>query len=516
MAKIMSQFSSRDLRGNPRKKTALLINPPVYDTQYWAEWSQPYGLLRIARWLGDLGYKRRVLFDFMEAHGEKWKVAHRRIAPDEQFIEKNTPDPGSPPYVIEKDGQTLNLYKNHFGKSWQEFDDWLDAQGFTVDHPPDEVWISTTMTYWWESSRDLVARLKQRWRSDRRRKPLILLGGIYPSIIPEHAIRYIKPDIVVQGEVVEANNLWPDLSLYGTPPNYAIIMPSRGCPFNCAYCAQLTINAGIRRVRYRPIDDILAEIYTAQDTYGIKDFAFYADFLLWNHEHTFQVLLERLIASKRFVRLYAPEGLDTKFLSQSQRLLDLMKAANLQKIYLPCESIDDHLLTQLNRRHVQLADFIRAVAMCEQAGFRLRHMDVNAFVLYGLPGERIDDVVKSIMFVSEVVGSTIPMLFAPVPSTKLYDQNLPYIQSHGWSKDLHMLNGKLYPFIYMNEGSVNDYIELQRLMYTLNTHYRSKSFQIFGKSMVSQAFRYNLRNGFEEFVQRHTDPEQVDDGEYKI
>jgi len=28
-------------------KRALLINPPVYDVQYWAEWSQPHGLLSL-------------------------------------------------------------------------------------------------------------------------------------------------------------------------------------------------------------------------------------------------------------------------------------------------------------------------------------------------------------------------------------------------------------------------------------------------------------------------------------
>ncbi|MBM3298970.1 MAG: hypothetical protein FJY85_03350, partial [Deltaproteobacteria bacterium] len=70
-------FSTLDLPGDPQQKTALLINPPVYDMQYWAEWSQPYGLLRIARLLGHpstssgrgLGYKRRELFDFMAAPG---------------------------------------------------------------------------------------------------------------------------------------------------------------------------------------------------------------------------------------------------------------------------------------------------------------------------------------------------------------------------------------------------------------------------------------------------------------
>lgn len=503
---IVQHFDPSDLAGVPDEKIALLINPPVYDTQYWAEWSQPYGLLRIARLLGNMRYKRRELFDFMEAPGEKRKVVQRRIAPGESFIEKTVPDAKSPPYRIEKAGQALDLWKYHFGKGWDEFDRWLDERGFTADNPPDEVWIGATMSYWWESVRDLVGRLRLRWGD---RKPVILLGGIYPSIAPEHAARYVQPDIVVQGEVAQANDLWPDLSLYDTPPSYAIITPARGCPFNCAYCAQLTINGGQRRVRYRGVSDILAEMHDAQDQYGIKDFAFYADFLLWDHENNFQPLLDALVketkgpfSQRRHYRLYAPEGFDTKFLSQSQRLVDLLKAANFQKVYLPCESIDDSYLVQLNRRHVKLQNFVDAARMCQRAGFNLRHMQVNSFVLYGLPGERIDDVVKSIMFVSEVVGSVIPMLFAPVPSTALFQQHLPYFQERGWDRDLHMLNGKLYPFLSMNEGSVGDYVELQRLMYMLNSHYRSRSFQVFGDSLVAGSFRGNIRNGFEGFVKR--------------
>ena len=71
-----------------------------------------------------------------------------------------------------------------------------------------------------------------------------------------------------------------------------------------------------------------------------------------------------------------------------------------------------------------------------------------------------------------------------------------------------MLNGRLYPFPEMNEGSVSDYVELQRLMCMLNTHCRSRSFQLFGDSLVAGALRSNMRNGFEEFVrQRLTNAE---------
>ena len=222
--------------------------------------------------------------------------------------------------------------------------------------------------------------------------------------------------------------------------------------------------------------------------YDIKDFAFYADFLLWDHERNFQPLLEALIADRRYYRLYAPEGLDTKFLSQSQRLVDLLKAANFQKIYLPCESIDDRFLVQLNRRHVKLKHFVQAAHMCEKAGFELRHMEVNAFVLYGLPHERIDDVVKSALFVSETVGSIIPMLFTPVPSTALYQRHFSYFKERGWDTDLHMLNGKLYPFLHLNEGSVSDYVDLQRFMYMLNVQHRSRSFQLLAIRLSHKLF----------------------------
>jgi hypothetical protein len=501
---ISKNFTPSGLPTDPRRKTALLINPPVYDTQYWAEWSQPYGLVRIAALLRQQRYQHIDFFDFMEAtpvSGDPADAEGKRIVPkhrihcDEAYAEQTGPAFKARPYVIEKGGEKLELFKYHFGKPWDEFERWVKAKGL-AKHPPHEIYIASVMSYWWESTRDLISRLRRLMG----KKPRIIIGGIYPSIAPEHAARYTGADIVVAGEVHEANDLWTDLTVYRKKPTYAIITPSRGCPYNCHYCAAKTINGGTQQVRFRTVDDIFAEMVDKYERFGLRDFAFYADFLLIRYQDNLMPLLRKIVETKMPWRLYAPEGLDTRFLSQSQELCDLLKASHFQKIYLPVENVDDDILVSLNRKHVKLRHVVQAAKMLQKAGFPLRHLEVNGYCLYGLPGERIGTVVQTALFVSDVIGSVIPMLFAPVPSTQLFDKYGDYYHQRGWCepcgtvRDLHLLNGKLFPFIHMNEGSVEDYIDLQRMMFMLNQNYRNKSYSVFGSGSTAQSFRQIIAN----------------------
>ncbi len=480
-----SSIASSPSAGRRRAKaTALLINPPVYDTQYWAEWSQPYGLLRVAAWLRPQRYKRIELFDFMEPD-DKRQVHRHRIEPDGTYDERDRPRGRVEPLTIGANGEAIEVYKQHFGRTWREFEGWLDAKGFDAKHPPTEVWISAVMTYWWESVRDLTVRLKRRWG----KKTKVILGGIYPTLCPDHARGMTQADGVWVGEIEEANDLWTDLSLYEQPPQYAVITPSRGCRFNCAYCAQRKLNAGRRRVHHRSPEDLVDEMRHKHDTFGIRDFAFYADALLDGCNDHFQRVLELVAEDDRPFRLYAPEGMDVSTIARSDRLADLLKQAHFERVYLPVERLDEGYLRTLDRRHARLDEVPVAVERLVAAGFKPRNMDINAFVLFGLPEERIEDVVRTVLYISETVGSIIPMLFTPVPSTKLYQKWLPWFREKGWDRDLHMLNGKLYPFLEVNEGSISDYVDLQRLMYTLNAHYRDRSFQVFGDTRVADAFR---------------------------
>src|SRR5688572_21671762 len=157
------------------------------------------------------GYRHIDFFDFMEAipvSGDprdadtKRIVAKQRIHCDASYADESGPAFRARPYIIEKDGERLDLFKYHFGKPWDQFENWLKRKGLHKQ-PPQEIYIASVMSYWWESTRDLVARLRRLLG----KRPRIIVGGIYPSIAPEHAARYIGADIVVAGEVPEANDL---------------------------------------------------------------------------------------------------------------------------------------------------------------------------------------------------------------------------------------------------------------------------------------------------------------------
>ena len=136
--------------------------------------------------------------------------------------------------------------------------------------------------------------------------------------------------------------------------------------------------------------------------------------------------------------------------------------------------------------------FFYALENAVQAGFKLRCQDINCFILFGLPDEDLQAVYDTVVFASSRVGSVIPMLFTPVPSTPIFESYRPYMEEKGF--DFQHLNGKLLPFLDFNRQkyaglSHRDYFALEGLMWRLNAKVRESSFNLGGGGRVSQAFR---------------------------
>jgi len=452
----------------PGTRRALLINPPVYDAQYWARWSQPAGLLRIATLLKERGYHIDFV-DCMETDARGLVTKAWRY------------DTNGKPLVVKRDNITKPIY--HFGFSLQELESRLRSL-----EEPDEVWITSIMTYWWQSTHDVVALAKRLFP-----KATVLVGGIYPTLAPEHALENLGADIIFKGEIREASQLPTDLSLYTKSPSYAILATSRGCPWDCVYCAARTLNGGAK-VRTRTTEDILDEIRFKHEHLGIRRFGFYEDNALINREHFIEVM-EDIIASGLSLELYAPEGFETRLLDED--LLRLMKKAGFKKVHLPLETVRSDINRQWNRRHASTSSFEHALESAIHAGFRPRTQEINAFVLFGLPDECLEDVIDSTLYAHHLVGSVIPMLFSPVPSTHVFRKHRDYLLDEmGW--DFQDLNGKFLPFLEYNQRSnpalrASDYLELERLMSILNDgKVLSRAVDLCDDSVVGQAFQETL------------------------
>lgn len=548
-------------------KRALLINPPIYDVQYWAEWSQPHGLLKVGSFLRQSGYKTRLidcLFPDEKRNTPKKTKSIVRLGVAENEI----------PYAeFKKKGENLardQRFKFIFGLNLDNLRQELLSLAGLAEFPagknkraimrsfigehfvPDEVWITSIMTYWWESTVDVAALCKELFPS-----AFIRIGGIYPTLASDHLqsklnVRGLgfhnilghdlrlddQRDLVVIGEIPQASWCDLDFDLYYQPetpnsqyyhgpkfgepgfetavvdrhfygPPYAIMTTTRGCPFDCAYCAQRAYNLydnevvkqclwtdkrGRKQVvRTRDVDEVLREIRDKYVRYGIRQFAFYEDNFLARKEH-FRSVLNGIVNDPDLsgnIHLSAPEGIEIRLIDAD--LGKLMHLAGFERVYLPLENINPDVIKSWNRSHSNVQMFERAVQNCLDAGFVLRNMQINAFLLFGTPGEDIRNVVDSALFASSRIGSVIPMLFTPVPGSAMYKEYESYLNNEK-GFDLQHLNGKLFPFLTYNQRnypdlSLQDYLDLEALMFRLNAQAIRGTFDIGGTSRTSKSFR---------------------------
>lgn len=519
---------------NKTQRTALLFHPPIYDTQYWAEWSQPSGLLKVGSWLKELGYKTG-LFDCLAAGPER-EVPHQilkvvRICSTEEIPlevfrarRRGTSDKKQPGMGhLAADERLKYCFGIPLESACRKLEEHANPPRPLFDQAfrPDEVWITSIMTYWWESTVDSVVSLKRLYPEAKFR-----IGGIYPTLAPVHLQTKLRekgfefkilsgralkiesnvvadPDCIVTGEVPGASWKPLDFELYRRPmwsdsgdaeiPTYCILTTSRGCPYDCSYCAQKAYNEGLLKIRRKPWEEVLADVREKYTKYGIKEFAFYEDNFLLSRDNLVS-LLTAIEASPdlKHLQLYAPEGFEVRLLAKEEELLRLMRKCGFQSVYLPLENVHNQVIRSWNRKHCNLSMYNDAVELASKVGYKLRDMEINSFILFGMPDEKLSNIVDTVLYASDKVGSVIPMLYSPVPGSQMYEDHKKFLHDE-CGYDLHHLNGKLYPYLeynYKQSGiTLRDYLGLESLMFRLNAKAKGESFHFVPENRVFRALQ---------------------------
>ena len=97
-----------------------------------------------------------------------------------------------------------------------------------IEFEPNKILVTSLFTYWSKYVRDKISYYKKRFP-----KAIVIVGGIYASLMPEHC-KQSGCDEVYIGVYKEAEGFQPAYDLIDT--DFQIINTSRGCIRNCSFC----------------------------------------------------------------------------------------------------------------------------------------------------------------------------------------------------------------------------------------------------------------------------------------
>lgn len=185
----------------------------------------------------------------------------------------------------------------------------------------------------------------------------------------------------------------------------------RGCPYNCAFCDKKSVG---RMVRWRSVENVLAEIDSIIDKYGIKFFVIYDDIFTLRPERTIAFCKE---FKKRGIRWRGWSRVNTI----SRELLEIMKDGGLTSLTFGIESGDDRILKIINKG-ATAKENENALMLCKQAG-----IPVRASIIYGNPGETKESVDNTI----DLIARTQPeewniATLIPIPGSDIGDHPEKY------------------------------------------------------------------------------------------
>jgi radical SAM superfamily enzyme YgiQ (UPF0313 family) len=193
------------------------------------------------------------------------------------------------------------------------------------------------------------------------------------------------------------------------PTVEGIMFATRGCPFQCIFCASHVM--WTRRVRHRSVENIIAEMKELKNNYGLKYIRFNDDSFTVNKDFILKFCRE-LTERKIDVEWYCSTRIDL----MKEDVLSEMKRAGCTKINIGVESGSDDTLKKI-KKGVTKQQMIEGFRAAREAG-----MFAGAFIMVGFPWETEEDMYETVRFAISLRPSVIIFsITTPYPSTELFD-----------------------------------------------------------------------------------------------
>lgn len=190
-----------------------------------------------------------------------------------------------------------------------------------------------------------------------------------------------------------------------------IIMTSRGCPYECAFCASPKFYG--RSIRFRTPGNVVDEIKYLVDKFGIREVHFEDDNLTLRREHIVEIC-DLIIKNGIKISWACPNGIRAD--KVDDKLLDLMIMAGCYYFSYGIESANPQILQNIKKRET-IESIERAIEMAAKKG-----ISCQGFFIFGLPGETRETIKESIEFAKRSKLSRAQFLILDVlPGSELWD-----------------------------------------------------------------------------------------------
>lgn len=384
----------------------------------------------------------------------------------------------------------------------------LDALwALCMDFRPEVIGFSF-FTARFEHVETIFKNLVERYAATGLKKPMMIAGGVHPTLLPELTMSFIPFDALIlgegelpllrmlRGEPLEAikgvfspqggkaekanilENLdelpFPDWDLvdkaYYTQPSHQVsntalhrVMPitlSRGCMYRCNFCA----HSCFLRARCHSADYCIEKMKSVAAQCDIDTFVI-QDSSIGNFRTHWEEVCKKLIKMGSPYRWWA----NLRANQADERFLRLMKDAGCIKLFFGFESGSPRILERMNKRIT--------LDQCRKAARRCHQLDIPFYTSYII--NYFDEDEEDLRLTEELILETQPTSlainkFSPIPGSNDYEKSRdllkPYIQTvHDWTTLGRLLSpvqfGNMTPerFDYW-------YQHFQSLRFKINAH----------------------------------------------
>jgi anaerobic magnesium-protoporphyrin IX monomethyl ester cyclase len=209
---------------------------------------------------------------------------------------------------------------------------------------------------------------------------------------------------------------------------------SRGCPFECTFCAAPSL--WDRRLRYKSIEHIERELDFYLSKVPFKHIYLLDDVPFLKKLRTIELL--KLFKSKCLIPHF-PNSLRVN--SIDEEIIDALHNAGVERINIAIESGDQWVLKKLMKKNVDLDHTYRVVKyMREHTNIR-----TSGNILFGTPGEKISDMENTLANIRDIpVDFWSFGVIIPIPGSEIYEdlveQGVDLKNMRHWDSEPHSYN----------------------------------------------------------------------------